>query len=146
MKNIIFRALAGLLLGIGYAVCIGAITFLLFSLTPDSAGWMIPNYNDIGAKVLLTIYVVLFAAACGVVVGLLVGLSGVGKAGGGIIGGVIGSGVFLYVMRDLWSALTMPTSLHRDLLTVLIFFLLGWPVGLALTGIAVSSAAGKLKR
>jgi hypothetical protein len=146
MKNIILRALVGLILGIGYAVCVGVIALLLFLLTPDSGGSMIPNYHDIGAKLLLTMYVTLFAVACGVVVGLLVGLSGVGKAGGGIIGGVIGSGVFLYVTRDLWSALTLPTPLHRDLLTFLILFLLGWPVGLALTGIAVSIVAGKLKR
>ena len=118
----ILRGLAGLIIGIGYAVIVGAIMFLLFSLTSDSAGFMIPNYNDIGARVTLTMYVALFAAVCGVVVGLLVGLSGVGKVGGGIIGAVIGSVVFLYVMRDAWSGLTMPQS--RDILTVLIFLCL----------------------
>jgi hypothetical protein len=142
----ILRGLVGLIVGVGYGLIVGALTFLLFRLTSDPAhpGPMIPDNNAWGQ--IVTVYAALIAGGCGALVGLVVSLSGASKVRGGMIGVAVGLLPFVYFLSDSWAGLTQlswPQS--RELLTASVFFLLFFPVGLGLTGMVVSIIAGKLK-
>jgi hypothetical protein len=141
----ILRGLAGLLVGIGYGLIFGALTFLVFRLTGNAAhpGPMIPDNNAWLEIVIVAVTVV--GAGCGALVGLIVSLFGVSKVRGTVIGTTVGLIPFLYFLSESWVA---PTKLSwpdaRDLLVVSVFFLLFWPVGLGLTGMVVSILASKV--
>lgn len=140
----LIRGLAGLVLGIGYGLLAGALTFLLFSLTVHSPGPMIPdNYGWARAVIR---YVTLITGVAGALVGLVVGLSGVNKTRGGMIGsapGVVIIGLFL--LSSLPGSATLSGAQWKELLGAFLFLFLLFPTGLTLTGIAVSVVARKLK-
>ena len=143
----IVRGLAGLILGIGYGLLAGALIFLWVSLTSDGPGPMIPDNYGWGRMVAM--YTALMTGACGALVGLVVGLLGVGKARGGTIGGVAGLVIVISFLLSSLSGLSgfsrLSWPLWKEFLSVCLFFILVFPVGLMLTGVVVSVVARKLK-
>ena len=140
----IIRALAGLVLGIGYGLLAGALTFLLFTLTADRPGPMIPDYYGWGRMV--TMYTALITGVCGAFLGLVVGLAGVSKVRGGMIGAALGLVVLLPFLLGSWPGLSrLSLSLWKEFLKASFFLFLFFPLGLALTGIVVSVVARRLK-
>jgi hypothetical protein len=141
----IFRGLAGLILGATYGLVAGALTFLVFLFTSDNPGPMIPNNNEWGRIVVLCF--ALIAGGCGSLVGLVVGLSGVSRGRGGMIGAAVGLVLCLILLLSSWDGLTrLSWPLLREFLSVWILFLLVFPVGLGLTGMVVSIIVSKLRR
>lgn len=138
------RGLAGLLVGSGYGLVVGAITFLLFWVTSDSPGPMIPDNTGWGE--LVVTYGTFIAGVFGAVVGLVVGLSGVSKVRAIIIGAAIGLVILLYFMREPLVGLTeLPWPQWKEFLKIFVALLLFLPIGLGLTGMFVSMIAGKSK-
>ena len=141
--GMIVKGLAGLLVGIGYGIFVGALIFLIIRFTSDP-GPMIPDNNGWGQMVLT--YATFTAGVCGALVGLVVGLSGANKVRGGIIGSVIGLLVLLYLSRDSWTGGTKLSSTQwQELFGISVLLLLFMPIGLGLTGIVVSIIVGKSK-
>jgi hypothetical protein len=125
----ILRGLAGVLIGVGYGVLVGAVIVLLGRTEHDTAypGPLIPDVNQM--RRLLMHLAIAITGVCGVLVGLAVGLSSVGKAKGGAIGFGVGLGA-LACFGGLENAS------RREWLIL--------PVGLSLLGVVVSVATGKL--
>ena len=140
----ILRGLAGLILGIGYGLLVGAIIWLLIRLTAENPGPMIPDNNGWGE--MLMWYVTLLTGGCGALVGLGVGSSGGNKIAGGVIGVIVGLIPLVYFLSGSAVGLTkLSVPEWLQLLTVLVLFLLILPVGLGVTGMVVSMIASKLK-
>jgi hypothetical protein len=139
--NVVLRGLAGVLAGVVYGLLVGGLVFLLTlenRYTPYP-GPLIPNKNE--AARMATDLAAFFGAACGVLVGLAVGLPGVGKWRAAAIGLIVGLAVqsLLSYYDNPWPALLRGDwPAWRNLLAV--FAVL--PCGLALTGMAVSALAG----
>ena|SRR5215213_216401 len=141
---VIIRGLAGLILGIGYGLLAAALTFLLVSLTVDQPGPMIPDNYGWGRMV--TMYIALVTGVLGALVGLVVGLSGVGKTRGGMIGGVLGLVIIIFFLLSSLPGLSgLSWPMWKELLSICLFLFLLFPVGLTLTGIVVSVVARQLK-
>jgi hypothetical protein len=105
---------------------------------------MIPDNNGWGKMVVL--YVTLLTVGCGALVGLVVGLSGVNKTPGGVIGIIVGLMPLVYLLSGSAVGLTKWSGQEwLQLSPVLVFFLLILPVGLGLTGMVVSMIVSKLK-
>ena len=102
----VLRGLTGLIIGLGYGVLVGALTFLLWCASHDSAlpGPLIPDNNEWGR--IVTVIAALIAGGCGAVVGLIVGLSGVNRGRGGVIGLAIGMAVLLSLSANSWAEVT----------------------------------------
>jgi hypothetical protein len=98
----ILRGLAGLIIGIGYGILMGALTFLMWRITHDPAypGPMIPDDN--GWRLIATISATATAGVCGALVGLLVSLTSARKGRGGVMGLAVGVVVLLVVFLHSW--------------------------------------------
>ena len=141
--GVVLRGLAGVSTGAVYGLLVGGLAFLLTlgdRYTPYP-GPLIPNKNE--AARLVTYVATVLGVACGGLVGLAVGLSGVGRwraaAIGFILGLTIQSIVSYYdnpwpaLLKGYWPA-------WRN--TLIVFAVV--PCGLALTGVAVSAVVGML--
>jgi len=140
----IIRGLAGLILGLGYGLLAGALTYLVYFVTVDSPGPMIPD--NYGWAKLVAVYATVICGVCGALVGLVVGLSGVGKARAAMIGSALGLVVSLPFLFSSWNAgARLSGPLWKEFFSALLFLFLLFPVGLTLTGIVVSVVGRKLK-
>ena len=133
----------GVILGALYGLLIGAVTALLWRLTHDPAypGAMIPDNNGWGR--LVTFFATVIAGGCGIIVGLIVSLSGANKARGGMIGVTVGGIVFLLLLASSLSSLRHQSWREwQNFMTIHLLFL---PIGLGLTGMLVSIVISQLK-
>jgi hypothetical protein len=126
--EMILKGLAGISIGIGYGVLVGAVIVLLGRLEPDVPypGALIPDVN--GMRRLLSFLAIAITGACGILVGLLVGISSVGKAKAAPIGFGIGL-LALACLGGLENA-----SLREWLIM---------PIGLSLLALMVSAVTNK---
>jgi len=139
---VILKGIAGVLVGVGYGLLVGALMFLLTGIGRDHAhpGPLIPDANEMARFV--TVMAMIITGICGSLVGLAVTLSGVGKGWAGIIGIGLGVLVVALVSVNSWTALLRGSwpDWHNLLMLLLIL-----PGGLALTGVVVSKVARKLE-
>ena len=142
--EMILRGLAGLLVGSGYGLVVGTVTFFLVWLTSNRPGPMIPDNTGWGELVLT--YATFSAGLCGAVVGLVVGLTGAGKVRATIIGGAIGLMIFSFFMLEPLRGLTeLSWPMWKEFLKLFVTLLLFLPIGLGLTGRFVSMIARNSK-
>jgi hypothetical protein len=138
----ILRGIVGVLFGVGYGALVSAVMSMLTRVgrDPRYPGPLIPDANEMAR--LVTMLAAVVTGACGVVVGLAVGLSGVGRGRAAAIGCGLGLVLTFFITFNSWSGL-LQGSWHawRELLTTLVFL----PCGLALTGVLVSDAVGRLE-
>jgi hypothetical protein len=94
---------------------------------------------------MVTFFATVITAACGALVGLIVGLSGAKKRLAGMIGAGVGLLLFLPFMADSCSAVAkFSWPMWRDFLLASFMLFLIFPFGLALAGLAVSTITSKL--
>ena len=139
--NAVLRGLAGVLTGAAYGLLVRALVYLWTyedRYTPYP-GPLIPNRNEVAR--LYTDVATVVGVACGVLVGLAVGLSGVGRWWAAAIGFGLGLAVMTLISYhdNVWQAVV--TGNWTSLRNLLIVFAV-LPCGLALTGVAVSAVAG----
>lgn len=138
----IMRGLAGVLIGIAYGILVSGVVFLL--LRPDqvkpASGLMIMidpvamAWIGVAASGIIT-------GLCAVVIGLIVGMAGLGKAKAAILGFLMG--MLVFVLLDLSSGSRgLPRTLLEWISLLVITTIL--PVGLALTGIVLSIVSDKV--
>lgn len=140
-KRYVLKGLAGVGIGLGYGLLAGALVFLSVQLTDP--GPMIPDNHGWG--LLVMVYVSFIAGVCGALVGLVVGLSGMNKQRGAMMGAAMGLMLCLpWFVQSCSGLSTLSWPLHRDFFLAMFFFLLVFPVGLASTGIVVSIVTRKL--
>lgn len=121
-----------------YGVLVGVVMFLLTRIGLDRAhpGPLIPNAIEMAWFV--TVMSGVITGVCGILVGLVVGLSGVDKGKAAGIGFSIGLLVYAVLSIDSWSARGLFNSISwRDLLM--------FPIGLALVSVLVAVVAARLK-
>ncbi|CAN5397160.1 MAG: hypothetical protein ACR2GW_03905 [Pyrinomonadaceae bacterium] len=130
------------MIGVGYGVLVGALTFLLTRIGRDPAhpGPLIPDANEMAR--LVTVLAMLITGICGGLVGLIVGLSGVREGRAAMTGFGFGLLVLALVSMNSWTALA--NGSWRDWLNLLILLII-LPIGLALTAVVVSAVADRLE-
>ncbi len=139
--RLLLRGMTGVVVGVAYGLLVGAVMFLVTyedRYTPYP-GPLIPNRNEV-ARIVTTL-AALIAGACGALVGLTAGVSGVGRAWAAALGFAFGLTVMLLLLGfdNPWPALIKGDRMAwRAVLTYLLLL----PCGLALTGAAVSALAG----
>jgi hypothetical protein len=141
----VIKGIVGVAIGVGYGLLVGALIYVWWQLTndPDHPGPMIPDNNGWGRMV--TFFATVITAACGALVGLIVGLSGAKKRLAGMIGAGVGLLLFLPFMADSCSAVAkFSWPMWRDFLLASFMLFLIFPFGLALAGLAVSTITSKL--
>ena len=139
----IFRGLAGLLIGIAYGVFVSAFVFLLTrpDLVKPGSGLMI--MLDPVAMAWFGVFISgIIAGLSAVVVGLIVGIAGLGQSKAALTGFVIGLLVFGFL--SIGFGFSLPASLRQWIELLVIIAIL--PIGLALTGIVVAVVGEKLSR
>ena len=140
----IIRGLAGILIGVAYGALVGAVMSQLTGIGLDRAhpGPLIPNAVEFAR--IVTVSAGLFAGVCGAFIGLVVSLSGTGKAKAasiGFFGGLLVLGLLSLTsssLRDL-----APASV-RDWIGLLVALLI-LPCGLALMSVVVAAVTARLK-
>ena len=138
----LLRGIFGVMIGVGYGVLLGALTFLYSHIGRDPAypGPMIPNENE-WAQIVTIMALILFGT-CGALTGLIVGISSVGKARAGTIGFGIGFLVLALLSVNSWSALARGSALEWFNLLIGLIIL---PGGLTITSVLVSAAVSRLE-
>ena len=121
----------------------GLVAVLMFLVTrigldPAHPGPLIPNATEMAWFV--TVLSGVITGVSGVLVGLIVGLSGVDKAKAAGIGFSIGLLVFALLSINSWSARGLFNISWENLLTLLTL-----PIGLALMSVLVAAIAARLK-
>jgi|SRR6201988_45991 len=136
----ILRGLLGVFIGVSYGGLVGVLMFLLTRIGLDRAhpGPLIPNAIEMAWFV--TVMSGVITGVAGVLVGLVVGLSGVDKAKAAGIGFSIGLLVFALLSINSWSARVLFNISWENLLTLLTL-----PIGLALMSVLVAVVAARLK-
>jgi hypothetical protein len=138
----LLRGIIGVMIGVGYGVLLGALTFLYTHIGRDPAypGPMIPNENE-AARIFTIVAMILFGT-CGALTGLIVGISSVGRGRAGTIGFGIGFLVLALLSVNSYSALASGSAL--EWLHLLIMFII-LPGGLAIASVLVSIAVSRLE-
>ena len=138
----LLRGIVGVMIGVGYGVLLGALTFLYSRIGRDPAypGPMIPNENE-WAQIVTIMALILFGT-CGALTGLIVGISSVGKGRAGTIGFGIGFLVLALLSVNSYSALARGSVLEWFNLLIGLIIL---PGGLTITSVLVSVAVGRLE-
>ena len=146
----IVRAIAGALIGIGYGLLVGAITFRLMQLTydPRYPGAMIPDAA--GWARLITFFAAAITGLLGALVGIAVGLARVGASRGAVIGVSVGVGLFLVLsvldFSSYWSSLEKePSHVWSILLSHLAIFFVVFVLGMPVVGLVTGFINSKLK-
>jgi len=138
----IIRGLAGVFIGIAYGVLVSGVVFLL--LRPDlvkPASGLLIMIDPVAMAWIGVAASGIITGLCAVVIGLIVGMAGLGKAKAAILGFLIGLLVF-----GLLNINAGPRGLPQTLLewiTLLVITAI-LPVGLALTGMVVSIVGDKV--
>ena len=150
MKANILRALLGASMGLIYGQLLGELTLAGLRLTYDPAhpGALIGDKN--GWARLIAFAVTVLASVFGVLAGVVVGLTRETAARGALMGAGIGICWFLvFVVLDL---LDIGNRLMRDpghvwpiLLSHIAMFLVIFPIGMGLVGLATGFIATKLR-
>jgi len=152
MGNImaIVRAVLGALIGIGYGLLVGVVTFQLMQLTydPRYPGAMIPDAA--GWARLTAFFAAVMTGFFGMLVGVVVGVARAGATRGAVIGVSFGLGMFLmltvWAFADQWSWLMRePAHVGRILLIQATSFFVAFPIGLTLVGWITGLITTKLK-
>jgi len=146
----IVRAALGVLIGIGYGLLVGAVTFRLMQLTydPRYPGAMIPDAA--GWARLTAFFAAVITGFFGVLVGVVVGVARAGATRGAVIAMSFGLGMFLmltvWAFADQWSSLMgEPARVGRILLIQATSIFVAFPLGLALVGWVTGLITTKLK-
>ena len=146
----ILRAILGGLIGVGYGLLIGAVTFQLLQPTydPRYPGPMIPDAN--GWARLITFFAAVITGLFGVLVGVMIGLARANSTRRALIGACFGLGLFVLLIiwdfADHWSWLMRDSShVWPILLSHLAMFLVAFPLGLPLVGLATGFITTRLK-
>lgn len=139
--NAVLRGLAGVLTGALYGLFVWAVVYLLTyenRYTPYP-GPLIPNKND--AARAATAVAAFIGGTCGVLVGLAVGLSGVGRGWAAAIGFGLGLVVMTLILAN---DNPLPALVRGNWVAwrAVLMYLALLPCGLALTGLAVSLVTG----
>lgn len=146
MIRLILKVAAAFIVGIGYGLLNAMLTSVLWGLTHDAEhpGPMIPNANEWGEFVAWVSGIV--AGTGAIIVGLIVGLSGMRMRRGGLLGLGVGIAVFLLLTR-FGATLVTPGGIDwRSLVNPGTITLTLLPVALALIGMLLSFVAGLLNK
>lgn len=140
------RVLAGIGVGLGYGVLVGAVIFVIDFITGDSdhsAGLMIDPKAIFRALLLLAMTV---TGTAGAVVGLMVSVLRAGKTKAAIIGFGVGLLLLSGIVVKIWPQLDLfPNRSEFGLsLLFLLVLIIALPVGLAVTGATASVMAGRV--
>lgn len=145
----IVRAIVGALVGIGYGLLVGAVTFQLLQLTydPRYPGPMIPDAA--GWARIITFFAAAITGFFGALVGMAVGLARVGTYSGAVIGVSVGVGLFLvftvWDFSSYWSSLERePSHVWSILLSHLGIFFIAFVLGLPVVGLVTGFINSKL--
>lgn len=150
MNTTITRVLLGVSIGVIYGQVMGLIATAILRQTydPRYPGAMIPNAVEWAH--IIAFVVKLIASVTGIVTGLIVGFKHANTNRDGLIGA--GIGVCLFVVIALLDLLSVWTSLINDparvwpmFLAHLGIFLVLFPIGLGLVGLATGFLATKLR-
>src|SRR5215813_11766673 len=141
------RILVGILIGLGYGALVGAALFLIYCLSSDPPGDLIPDSNAVFRFLMLLAMII--TSSAGAFVGLMVSLIRLGKIGAGILGFAVGLLVLAGVLFTIWPQLkidlrdvTWPS--FSFVFLFLLVLLMMFPLGLAATGVLASVATRKL--
>jgi hypothetical protein len=144
----IVRGILGVLVGLGYGVLVGAVIFLLDRIFGDPGLDLMLDRDKIARALILLAMTV--TGGAGALVGLVVGLSGIGKLRAALTGFCVGTLVLIVVLLKTWPQWTEPGN---ELLRFFSFLLLLFsvlitvlPIGLSATGVMASVVAGKIAR
>jgi len=146
----IVRAIVGVLVGIGYGLLVGAITFRLMQLTydPRYPGAMIPDAA--GWARIVTFFAAVITGFFGALVGLVVGVARADATRGAVIGVSVGLGLFLVLtvsdFSGYWNSLLKnPSQVWSILLIHIAIFFVAFVLGLPVVGLVTGFINSKLK-
>jgi hypothetical protein len=137
----IIRGLAGILIGVAYGFLVSVVVFLLTRIDLDETHSSATFGDPVALAWFATVISGLIAGVCAALVGLVVGIAGLGRSKGALIGFLTGLLALGLLSINSWSA-PLPTSLHDWIALFVAITIL--PIGVAVIGMVVAIVADRL--